>query len=65
VKDNSGIDTQVHRTGGNMNLNGNKVYYVIVKIWICIMYWNHLGCSSPGQNGPFDNPEEYSTRFGE
>jgi hypothetical protein len=34
---------QVRRTGGNVSLNGNKVYYVIVKNWICSLYWKLLG----------------------
>jgi hypothetical protein len=31
VKDNSGMDKHVRRIEGNVSLNGNKVFYVIVK----------------------------------
>jgi len=63
-KENLGMDKQVRRIGGNVSLNGNKVFYVIVKNWICSLSWHRQGSSSLGQTGPFDNSGEYSTRLG-
>jgi hypothetical protein len=60
IKDISDMDNQVCSMEGNISAIGNKDFHVIVKIWICRLFWKRLGRSSLGQPGSVDNSGEFS-----